>query len=317
MDVTYQQVFGVAIGDELTDGKPPAYFPCPAVQSLNKQLLAFPPFSTGGFLGGKGPLLRPGPTHEFNRHHAGLAVDIMLNPNNDQLVALGQQLVLAFWKLGSAMQWRGVIYQDITLDLNAAARTVARYTKVDHFNHIHVDWFNPGGVTWHKDISSVPVRFGAAVRQIPVTDPAHRIAEKISWPAEALNVFDTDPTIKSALAGVMARHAAGLTKIDLLAALGLGASTAEPVNDLVGTWDVTIGPWSGIFVFGTGGTVYWADSKVSARHPGTWSVVGNEVHWKFSDGDIRTFVASLPLLCARTKGTITPVGQGEFAMTKE
>jgi len=41
--------------------------------------------SSGGKVQGTGPLYRPwgGNTHEFNRHHAGLAVDIMLNQQND------------------------------------------------------------------------------------------------------------------------------------------------------------------------------------------------------------------------------------------
>jgi hypothetical protein len=316
--VTYEQVFGVPVGGELSAGQAVAYTACPAVQSLNRQLLAFSFFSAAGILGGRGPLLRPGPKHEFNRHHAGLAVDIMLNMNNDQYVALGQQLVVAFWKLGSVMQWRGVIYQDVTLDLVAGTRRAATYRGGDHFDHIHIDWCDPHRVVWHNGISSVPYRVGSVVQQIPVSDPGHRIAQEIPWPVEAMTIFETDATVRKALGDVMARHAAGLPKMVLADALGLtGSSASVAGNDLVGKWNVAIGDWSGVFVFALGGGVYWADDTSAAHHRGRWSVVGNEIHWKFSDeGDFRTFVVTLPVFHASMKGKILPVGQGFFEMKK-
>src|ERR1022692_3295319 len=121
--INYQDVFGVPLGDEVQEAHGVTYRPCPAVDSLRGELLAIP-FFRASKVGGMGPLFRlPGFKHEFNRHHAGLAVDIMLNPASDDEEALGHHLVMLFVQAANVMNWRGMIYQDITVDLNGATRT--------------------------------------------------------------------------------------------------------------------------------------------------------------------------------------------------
>ena len=96
-------------------------------------------------------------------------------------------------------------------------------------------------------------------------------------------------------------------------------STLEDFADqLVGTWNVQIGDWSGIFNFAIDGSTYWAKSTSSPKNRGRWRFTNNELLWKFNDpADIRTFVVNLPLDSSSTvSGVIRPEGQGWFSMSK-
>lgn len=318
MIITYEQVFGVPLGGELREGQGVNDVACPAVKSLRKQLTAFP-FFAGGKVQGMGALLKNGTMHEFNRHHAGLAVDIMLNEKSDSEVTLGHHLVKLFWDQASVMLWRGMIYQDVTLDLVGGTRRAAPWTGGGHWDHIHIDWHNPGNVQWQTGITSVPYRRASGdVVQIPAVE-GNRIAEAITQTTEALTLFETNATLQKELASLLDRSAKGaLAKLDLGSAFGL-SGLAAPVagHEVVGTWNVTIGNWSGIFVFDARGGVSWADDERSPKHPGSWSASGWELQWKFKDvGDFRTFVVALPLSLSSTKGRILPAGQGFFEMSR-
>ena len=96
-------------------------------------------------------------------------------------------------------------------------------------------------------------------------------------------------------------------------------ATAAVAALLDGSWNVTIGSWSGIFVFDALGGVYWANDSSSARHRGQWKTTGSSVEWKFSSdpGDFRKFSVSLPLDSKGTSGDILPEGQGSFRMSKQ
>ena len=96
-------------------------------------------------------------------------------------------------------------------------------------------------------------------------------------------------------------------------------ATAAVAALLDGSWNVTIGSWSGIFVFDALGGVYWANDSSSARHRGQWKTTGSSVEWKFSSdpGDFRKFSVSLPLNSKGTSGDILPAGQGSFRMSKQ
>lgn len=96
-------------------------------------------------------------------------------------------------------------------------------------------------------------------------------------------------------------------------------AVAAMVSLLEGTWSVTIGPWTGVFVFDALGGVYWATDSVasSSRHRGHWNAAGSSLQWKFSDpGDRRTFSVTLPLDPKEMNGVILPTGQGFFKMSK-
>lgn len=100
------------------------------------------------------------------------------------------------------------------------------------------------------------------------------------------------------------------------AALSAGGAPAAPA-DLAGTWKVTIGTWSGLFVFDASGGVYWAEGAAGTRHAGRWTAAGADLQWKFGDaGDFRTFTLKLPLNKASSQGQILPAGQGYFEMKK-
>ncbi len=320
MIITYEQVFGVPLGQEVQESHGVNYTPCPAVKSLKQQLMAHSFFS-GNKVGGVGPLYRPwdGNKHEFNRHHAGLAVDIMLNPKIDAEIALGHQLVLLFKRFASVMQWRGLIYQNATIDAVGAALQVNRWTKGGHDDHIHIDWHSSSNAKWRQGVTGVPLRLknGKVITMPPVD--GNRIAETITWTPQAMTNFEGDSTLQQGLNDLMNKHSQGtLTKLNLLTDAGLSNVTGFNVkSELSGNWKVTIGPWNALFVFDAGGTVYWADNEYSPRHKGKWWATQNQVQWKFPDpGDIRTFSVQLPLNRISTKGKILPEGQGFFEMKK-
>jgi hypothetical protein len=97
------------------------------------------------------------------------------------------------------------------------------------------------------------------------------------------------------------------------------SSTKTALGDLLGTWDVKIGPWSGIFVFSAPASVYWADPKAAAaRHSGYWWGNEESVQWQFSDDPKnfrRTFKIELPFQ-SPMNGVILPAGQGFFEMSR-
>lgn len=101
---------------------------------------------------------------------------------------------------------------------------------------------------------------------------------------------------------------------------GAALSSSSPASvpaGLAGTWNVTIGTWSGIFVFGADRSVSWANDDRSRRTPGSWSSDGGRLYFQFHDpGDFRFFSAPLPLNPSGTSGTILPAGQGFFEMRK-
>lgn len=133
---------------------------------------------SGGKVQGTGPLYRPwgGNTHEFNRHHAGLAVDIMLNQQNDAEVALGQQLVTLFCKYVAAMNWRDIIYQRVGINPRGIRRR-----ETEHMDHIHIDCHDSKNVQWYTGISSMPLRTkDSTLLQLPLVQGT-RIVSSITW----------------------------------------------------------------------------------------------------------------------------------------
>jgi len=212
--VTYRQVFGVDLGGEVQESHV-NYTPCPATSSLKKQLLKTGFFSQNASkVGGVGPpfvdyghgVLK----HEFNRHHAGLAVDIMLKPGTTE-VALGHALVLLFNRLGTILNFRGMIYQDVSVDLQGnGTRTASGWGDHDHDNHIHIDWHNTSShyVVW-QDIAEIPLRrtSGELVKMKPKN--GKNVAISIEWSSQAATVFDGDPTLAQGLSDVVADYAAG------------------------------------------------------------------------------------------------------------
>jgi hypothetical protein len=317
--ISYQDVFGVPLGDEVQESHGVTYRPCPAVDSLRSELLAIP-FFRAAKVGGMGPLFRPpGFKHEFNRHHAGLAVDIMLSPASDDEEALGHHLVKLFVQLANVMNWRGMIYQDVTVDLNGATRTAARWSKGGHDDHIHIDWHDHTKVTKRHGITQIPLRRTAAnrggvVQMVPMEGDG--IAEKIEWTTESMTVFKANPALQNGLQGLVSQLGS-LPKLNLSSELGVTGVPASSYigNDLEGKWTANIGPWNGIFVFNKLSGVYWADNDTSPRHNGRWTATPIEVQWKFNDpGDFRTFTLPLPVNRKAAKVTVQPAGQGSFTM---
>ncbi|HZT38857.1 MAG TPA: hypothetical protein VFA28_13255 [Bryobacteraceae bacterium] len=314
MVITYEQVFGVAkIGDELREGQGVNYKPCPAVASLRKLLTAHP-YLAGGKVQGTGPLYVKGPnTHEFTRHHAGLAVDIMLDSRNTSEFALGQELVHLFRRNVAVMKWRSIIYANLMFGPTGGVSAGG-----GHEDHIHIDWHDPSNVRWLEPINSIPLRLksGQLIQLTPKQKP--KIAKSITWTAEAETDFATNPTITRELADVMTRHSSGSLSPSGWNTASLSGKTALlNVGQLSGKWQVSIGDWNGLFYFDERGGVSWANSEASRKHPGRWSVNGSRLEWKFLDpGDFRVFTVNLPLDTKKMSGTILPAGQGWFTMSK-
>jgi hypothetical protein len=318
--ISYQDVFGVPLGAEVQESHPMGYKRCPAADSLRSELLAIPFFRAGN-VGGSGPLFRPpGFRHEFNRHHAGLAVDIMLSPASDDEEALGHHMVKLFVQLANVMNWRGLIYQDVTVDLNGATRTAARWSKGGHDDHIHIDWHDPNKVTKRHGITQIPLRRtakngGGLVQMVPMEGDA--IAETIEWTTESMTVLTANPALQNGLQNLVSQLGS-LGKVNLSSDLGVTAVPASSTyigNDLEGKWTANIGQWNGIFVFNRSGGVYWADNSTSPRHNGHWTATPSEVQWKFNDpGDFRTFTLPLPVNRKTATVTVQPAGQGSFTM---
>lgn len=91
-----------------------------------------------------------------------------------------------------------------------------------------------------------------------------------------------------------------------------------PQAALPGRWLVTVGSWTGYFVFEGMGTVYWTERNGTARHNGVWKITATDVQWRFAGaGDIRTFVIPVPITSDSIGGKILPAGQGFFTMKRE
>lgn len=98
----------------------------------------------------------------------------------------------------------------------------------------------------------------------------------------------------------------------------LGAPPPAPPAGLVGTWNVTIGTWSGIFVFGSDRSAAWANDEKSRKTWGSWMSDGGNLYFQFQDqGDYRVFEVTLPVNPGSTSGKILPAGQGWFEMKKK
>jgi hypothetical protein len=203
MNSTYKQAFGVDLGSEVQESRGVNYSPCTAAKSLKAQLLQTNFFSNNpSKLGGVGPLYRYGYKHEYNRHHAGLAVDIMLRQGTNE-VTLGHNLAVLFYKFASIIKFRGMIYQDVTVDLISGNRVVKPWLGGGHEDHIHIDWHNPGNTTWKEGITQIPLRRrdNSVVQMTPV-DGSH-IAESILWAPEAATNFESDSGLQAAIQALL------------------------------------------------------------------------------------------------------------------
>jgi|GEM_PF-3567048 len=221
MEINYRDVFGANPGELIDERHGTPWRPCPAVVSIRSLLGAHHVFPS---IGGAGPFRRGNMT-EFNRHHAGLAADIMIPPSNAPLVALGQHLVLLFIQRKDIMRWRGLIYQHISLTFTGTPTgDFHKYNwgADDHLNHIHVDWHDSRNVTWAEGITTIPCRLTNGTEISLRSMQGNRIASIIRWTAQAETDFQHNATISDAINELMGRHTRGeLTQIDLPRELGL------------------------------------------------------------------------------------------------
>jgi len=213
------------------------------------------------------------------------------------------------------MKWRGMIYQNVTFSPSGAS------AGGDHMDHIHIDWHNGANVTWKTGITKIPLQLKrGAVIQMPLVQGS-QIASSIAWTAEAETALSSASALISDISDLMARSGRGeLKKIPWSAGV-LASAQNSMLNtvrqQLPGTWHVAIVGWKGLFVFDAAGNASWRESERSAAHPGSWTVNGQRLEWKFRDvGDFRTFTAPLPLSGPSVAGTILPAGQGWFSMSK-
>ncbi len=182
--VTYKDVFFVDPGEQVTEAKGINWRPCPAVRSI-RQILFRNSYFKPTNVQGQGPVVRQSKDgqfwHEFNRHHAGLACDIILSPSTE--LNLGKQLILLFLRHQPTMKWLSIDYQDISLSPTAVGGQVE-----GHLDHIHIDWLK-GRPEWKEGISEVPIlRTTGKVENIKVTQ-GNKIASAFSWDGEAMTDF--------------------------------------------------------------------------------------------------------------------------------
>lgn len=221
MEITYRDVFGANPGELIEERHGTNWRPCPAVVSIRSLLGAHHVFPS---IGGNGPFRR-GSRTEFNRHHAGLAADIMIPPSNTSLVALGQHLVKLFIEHKNIMRWRGLIYQHISLTFTG--NPTGDFNKFnwgadDHMNHIHIDWHSSANVSWAENITTIPCRLVNGTEIELRSIQGNRIASSIRWTAQAETNFQHDATLSAAIDSLMERHRAGqLTSVDLPREIGL------------------------------------------------------------------------------------------------
>lgn len=213
-----REVFGVPPGGELSEAHGRTYRGSPAVNALVDVLDGFPEFRGKG----RGP---SGFWNEYNRHHAGLAVDVMVNPENEPQVALWQNLYRLFITHRGIMRWRGMIFQHAGVSFGGGATGPIRgyrYAEADHMKHIHIDWHDSSNVTWHSPNTSIPFRRrdGSLINLTP--KQGNRIAATISWTVQAESEFRTNTTLRTAITDLLNNHrAGGLSSIDLEQEVGL------------------------------------------------------------------------------------------------
>jgi hypothetical protein len=226
--IKYDWVFGVALGQQLDEKLGVRnYSRCKAAQSLFDHL-ARHAFFGGRRLGGTGPLFRNKDgvlKHEFNRHHAGLALDIMLDQGPDDII-LGKHLVVLLQRLCPTLRYYGLIYRNVALNKgNNAAGQVSPdcYGKNDHNDHIHLDWHGGDSQVSYQPIATVPMlrKDGKTVVDLVPMNGAS-IATEIRTTTEAGTDFSQDATVQSEIANLMNRHSQGqLQDIDLVTGVGL------------------------------------------------------------------------------------------------
>lgn len=131
--------------------------PCPAVMTLKNCLEQTVPFLTGQYTesnDSQQSRLQQGRDGGFNRHDAGLALDIFLfaeqwykdkklDWKNEKI--LGEHLVKAFVDYRNQMNWTEIIFQDVIFrhepdDFNYKSGSYAENRK--HYTHIHIDWMD-------------------------------------------------------------------------------------------------------------------------------------------------------------------------------
>ncbi|MBC7797376.1 MAG: hypothetical protein H7Z37_10925 [Pyrinomonadaceae bacterium] len=218
--VTYEDVFGVSFGGEVQESHGMTWRGCPAVLALKQLLGAFadvlPPHKLGGM---------SGYWNEFNRHHAGVSVDIMLNSAVETEAILAENLVLLFMAQSSVMRWRGIVYEHVSMNSSgqptAELRNV-KYEASDHLNHIHIDWHDSGNVVWNEQAKPFPFRAkNGELRQIQPKQ-GNRIATSITWTGQALTDFRQNAGLQTALNELIENYRQGnLVRVNLEEALGL------------------------------------------------------------------------------------------------
>jgi len=212
--VTYAEVFGAEPGEEIRENHGLTWRPCPAVLSLRALLGAFGDVFPNRKLGG-----RSGYWNEFNRHHAGLAVDIMLSPHVDAEVRLGENLFMLLNRHKQIIQWRGILYQHVSIN---SSGNVGNYRPDDHNNHIHIDWHDSRNVTWFSPIEFIPLRKNDGTLRQLRPKQGNRIASSIRWTQQAATNFRQNQTLQDDLNDLIQRHRQGqLQRINLAQELGL------------------------------------------------------------------------------------------------
>lgn len=137
--------------------------PCPAVNELKRNLELSIPFLRNTYKDWNGVLhrLQPGRDGGFNRHDAGLALDITLyaakkDRNDGGLIVdktikwenekiLGEHLVKAFVDYRNQINWTEIIYQNVIFkhEPDDFSYKPGPYNKNDkHLTHIHIDWMD-------------------------------------------------------------------------------------------------------------------------------------------------------------------------------
>src|SRR5262245_32951235 len=168
--VTFQEVFGKEpppTNPKWAPVSPPAT--CPAVSELYDTLLSFDFFRGKSWFDSQSIVQKYAPA-ELTRHNAGLALDIILisprhpnfmHPTTKQTTlteaqesladydqAVAHHLVKAFIELKQKMNFRGLIYENVTFDKTASYVPRPYTDDTRHFTHIHIDWLNLSLVKW-------------------------------------------------------------------------------------------------------------------------------------------------------------------------
>ena len=217
MEITYNWVFGVEPGEPVDLGQSRNYRPCNAVTALTNILHDIPEFHGGKVQG------RSGYLDEFNRHHAGLAIDIMFPPTNIPQVTLGENLFKLFIDHQSIMQWRGMVYQHVSVSSFGHS---SNYGRADPMNHIHIDWHNSRNVTWAENITQIPLARGGVVQRTVTPRQINKVARIIRWTLQSETDFQHDATLIPALDNLMQRFRTNqLQRVNTMQSAGLAAPT--------------------------------------------------------------------------------------------